>query len=135
MKLVRFGFVLLTIAVVYTAGLFISRWMANREIEQQIKTRQAQAYRPYPGTEGVTSVKILQFYAAPNVLSPGERSSLCYSVYLAKSVRLDPPVEEIEPSLNRCLPVTPKRDTRYTLTAVGEDGKTATASIEVKVAR
>ena len=135
MKRVRFGLVLLTIAVVYTACLFIRRWMTNREIEQQIKARQSSGYRAYPGTEGVTSVKILQFYAAPGLVSPGERSSLCYSVYLAKSVRLDPPVEKIEPSLNRCLPVSPKRNTRYTLTAVGEDGKTATASIEVKVAR
>jgi len=134
-KLVRFGLVLLTIAVVYTGCLFVRRWMTNREIEQQIKARQSSGYRPYPGTEGVTSVKILQFYATPNVLSPGERSSLCYSVYLAKSVRLDPPVEEIEPSLNRCLAVTPRHDTRYTLTAVGEDGQATTASIEIKVAR
>jgi site-specific recombinase XerD len=41
----------------------------------------------------------------------------------------------IRPSLNRCLYVAPRRDTRYTLTAGGADGKRATESLEIKVRR
>jgi hypothetical protein len=122
-------------AALYLIWVFGSRWSANQEWERRNQASHAPVYTPYPGTEGVTSVKILQFYAAPDSLDAGERSSLCYGVYKAKSVRIEPAVEPIEPSLNRCIEVAPKRTTTYTLTAVGDDGKTISASVKVKVGR
>jgi hypothetical protein len=38
------------------------------------------------------------------------------------------------PALNRCLYVQPQRETRYTLTAEGADGKRVTESFVLKVA-
>jgi len=51
----------------------------------------------------------------------------------ARSVRVDPPLEGVSPALSRCLEVGPERNTRYTLTAVGADGQTATESLALAV--
>ena len=61
-------------------------------------------------------LKILDFYGTP-AISRGEAALLCYSVVNAKSVRLDPPVEDVWPSLSRCFNVSPAKTTRYTFAA------------------
>jgi hypothetical protein len=134
MRILRLSlYVALAFAALYLVWTFAGRRMATREWERSIKARQAPAYTAYPGTEGVAGVKILQFYAMPGVLHAGERSSMCYGVVNAKTVRIEPEVEPIEPSLNRCLQISPRHDTRYTLTAEGADGKIVTASFVIKV--
>jgi hypothetical protein len=67
------------------------------------------------------------------MVTEGGSTVLCYSVSDAKSVRLDPPVESITPSLNRCIEVRPKGETRYTLTAEGSGGQTASQSVTIRV--
>ncbi len=126
-------YVALALAALYLVWTFGSRWDADREFERAIKAKRAPVYKEYPGVEGVTSVKILQFYAMPGALTAGEKASMCYGVVNAKTVRIEPEVEPVEPSLNRCLVISPKRDTRYTLTAEGQDGKIVSASFVVKV--
>jgi hypothetical protein len=78
-------------------------------------------------------VKITAFYTRDGVVIEGGSTVLCYGVSNAKSVRLDPPVEKISPSLNRCIEVRPRGETRYTLTAEGSDGQTASQSLTVSV--
>jgi hypothetical protein len=78
-------------------------------------------------------VKITAFYARDGVVTEGGSTVLCYGVSNAKSVRLDPPVEKISPSLNRCIEVRPRGEARYTLTAEGSDGQTASQSVTVSV--
>src|ERR1700722_5561749 len=68
-------------------------------------------------------VKIIAFYARDTVVTEGGNTLLCYDVSNAKSVRIDPPVEGVSPSLTRCVEIRPKGETRYTLTAVGADGQ------------
>lgn len=75
---------------------------------------------------------ILQFYGTPRI-SPGASGLLCYGVLNAKAVRLDPPVERVWPALSRCFDVSPAATTRYTLTAEGADGASASRSFEVTV--
>jgi hypothetical protein len=77
--------------------------------------------------------RILFFYPRDPILPKGEKSVLCYGVAEAKSVRLDPPVEDIKPSLSRCIEIAPKRTTTYTLTAVGQDGRSVTQSASVRI--
>jgi len=81
----------------------------------------------------VEPVKIVSFYPVEAVVAPGAKATLCYGVENAASVRLTPPVEAVWPSLSRCFTVTPRAATRYTLTAVGKDGKEASWTTEVKV--
>jgi hypothetical protein len=42
-------------------------------------------------------------------------------------------VEGVSPALSRCVTVQPEHDTRYTLTAEGKDGQTASASLTLAV--
>jgi hypothetical protein len=48
-------------------------------------------------------------------------------------VRLDPPIADLAPSLNRCIEAAPEHDTRYTLTAQSASGATAVSSFEIAV--
>ena len=80
------------------------------------------------------SVRITHFYAGPPVIEPGQTATVCYGVENAREVRLDPPVEPVRPLYHRCFQVSPRRDTTYTLEAVGADGRTARASFQIKVA-
>jgi hypothetical protein len=72
-------------------------------------------------------LKILQFYARDGVIIEDQSTVICYGVVNAKSLRIDPPMPGFYPALNRCVEVSPQHDTKYTLTAVGNDGQTASA--------
>ena len=78
-------------------------------------------------------VKILQFYASPPTVAKGESVLLCYGVENATAVRLDPPVERITPSLNRCVQDSPQQTSTYTLLATGANGTQASQTVNVKV--
>lgn len=78
--------------------------------------------------------KIVQFYVSPPAVARGERALLCYGVEDAEAVRIEPEVEPLKPSLSRCVEVTPKQTTTYTLTAEGKGGRT-TASLSLNVDR
>ena len=86
-----------------------------------------------PRESAVGPVKILQFYASPGTVAPGEPVSLCYGVENAHSVRLEPSIEEIRPSPNRCFQIMPKQDSKYSLIAEGFDGKQVSESLTVQV--
>ncbi|MEZ5356194.1 MAG: hypothetical protein R2762_26465 [Bryobacteraceae bacterium] len=77
--------------------------------------------------------KITQFYASPPAIPPGDRALLCYGVEDTKTVRLDPDVDRIAPSLARCIEVRPKSTTVYTLYAAGADGVEAQAAATVAI--
>ena len=126
--LVRYLWVPVAVSLVYLAWVFADRDQSNREYERELEHKTAPAVIDYG-----TSVKILQFYASPGTVVPGEQAILCYGVVNAKSVRIEPEVDVLWPALNRCLYVQPKQETRYTLTAEGADGKRVTASFVLKV--
>lgn len=67
--------------------------------------------------------KVLQFYAGQGVIRPGEHVTICYGVENTETVRIDPFIEQITPSLNRCIEAKPDKTTLYTLTAEGPDGR------------
>lgn len=77
------------------------------------------------------AVKITQFYASPVVIPKGTSGSLCYGVENAAKVMLQPAVDEVWPSPSRCVQIRPDKDTRYTLTATGADGKADVKTLDV----
>jgi hypothetical protein len=91
------------------------------------------ASREFMRIYGASGVKILQFYARDGDLVEGDKSVLCYGVLNATSVRMEPPVEGLTPSLNRCIEVAPERETRYTLIAEGADGRSVSESFVLGV--
>lgn len=81
----------------------------------------------------IEPVKITHFYAGSNEIPDNQSVGLCYGVENARSVRLEPPVEQLKPGYNRCFYLTPDRTTTYKLVAEGFDGGTASESLTVSV--
>lgn len=79
------------------------------------------------------AVKITQFYAVSGVIAPGEATRLCYGLENARAVRMEPPVEGVRPALSRCVEISPRTPTTYTLIAEGAAGAPASATVTVRV--
>ncbi len=86
-----------------------------------------------PPPAGAAPVRIVHFYASAAEVAAGQTVTICYGVENAANVRLDPPVEPLEPLFNRCFAVSVSRTTTYTLTAEGPDGRTVSESFTVRV--
>jgi hypothetical protein len=56
---------------------------------------------------------------------------MCYGVLNATSVRIEPPVDGVGVSINRCVQAVPRKDTRYTLFAEGRDGAVLSKSFVI----
>jgi len=82
---------------------------------------------------GGDALKILQFYARDGEVAPAQKTILCYGVLNAKTIRMDPVVEGLHPSVNRCVEVSPAKTTSYTLIAEGAGGATVSQSVTVRV--
>jgi hypothetical protein len=121
------------LGALYTAWVFTSRWNDNRRMEQAAAAERAKFDRQITEAYGSGQLKILNFYASPGLIRRDEKALVCYGVANAKAVRLDPPVERVWPSTSRCFPVTPERETQYTLTAEDGAGHTATQSFALQV--
>jgi len=121
-----------SLAAAYLAWTFVSRSISTNRWARRDRPAEAgnaEFARAYGGTD----VKILQFYARDGSLVEGTKSVICYGVLNAKSVRIEPRLEGVSPSLNRCVEVSGEKETRYTLTAEGADGRTVSESFVLGV--
>ncbi|HTM47781.1 MAG TPA: hypothetical protein VL285_03830 [Bryobacteraceae bacterium] len=123
----------LAIAVLYVAWVFVSRWTGNRSGQQTAEAEKAKADARIVEMYGSGKLKILHFYVTPGVIRKGQKALMCYGVANARSVKIEPGVERLVPSINRCLEIAPAADTRYTLTAEDESGSKAEVGVDVRV--
>jgi len=123
----------LVIAVLYVAWTFFSRWHDTSALERAANAERARADAKIVEMYGSGSLKILHFYATPGMIARGRKGLICYGVANAKTVRIDPGIEPLKPSISRCLEISPAADTRYTFTAEDETGHRAAASVLVRV--
>lgn len=123
------------IALAYLGSVLLGRYTANQHLAEREKLAQPSDDQKakFNATSGGTAVKILQFYARDGAITEDQSTILCYGVVNAKSVKVDPPVGDVYPALNRCIDIAPKHETKYTMTAEGNDGQTATADFTVSV--
>jgi hypothetical protein len=130
------AFVLLMVAA-YVAYILFSRYESNREYVAHNAEKQAQLQRQEDRQAleqmGGSELAIRTLYVSPSLIHRGESAQLCYDVDNAKTVTLDPPEGEVWPSHSRCLNLSPKKTTNYTLTAKGASGPAVTQSVELKV--
>ena len=128
--------VVLGVALVYLGWVFFSRWQDNREIEERAAARERAKREEDQRTVemlGGNRFDILAFYSSPDVIRRGETAQLCYGVSNAKSVRLEPQSDPVWPSYSRCVTVSPRKTTTYTLTAEDSEGHTKTATLLLQV--
>jgi hypothetical protein len=117
--------------LIYDGWVFYSRWQRRREVSRQkAEKEQAEASRTL---QLLGNLKILGFYAAPTVISLGNKAKICYSVVDAKSVRIEPPVEKLDPAFSFCFDIAPRKTTAYKLFAQDAAGHTVTADTAVQV--
>ncbi len=60
-------------------------------------------------------------------------ATVCYGVENAREVRIEPAVESLSPSPNRCFTVSPGQDPRYALIAEGVAGAPSSQSVSIRI--
>lgn len=127
-RTVSYGWVMVGVVALYVAFVLASRFggTVRLPLTQKIVSDVPLAYS---GSEP----RIAHFYSGTGVITRGESAVVCYGVLNVRSVKLEPPVEELSPSINRCFAVEPQATTSYRLIAEGNDGKPMTASFTVQV--
>jgi hypothetical protein len=120
-------------AVAYDGWIFYSRWKSARDAEQARRAEEVRRARQTLDLMGGTDFRIIGFYAVPQAIRRGTLAKLCYGVYGAKRVRIEPVVENVHPAISYCAQVAPRKDTEYKLIAEDGAGHTATASVAIKV--
>jgi hypothetical protein len=126
------------IALAVVGWIFFSRWQENRGIERRAleerTQKQQESDRAAVEQLGGNDLAIQMFYVSPTSIRRGEAAQLCYGVANAKTIKLEPESNvAIWSSHNRCIDVTPKKTTSYTLTIASASGETKAQSVEVKV--
>src|SRR5882724_7153394 len=76
------------------------------------------------------AVRITMFYASPPNPPLGEKTLVCYGVENATEVRLEPPVEQVWPTVSRCFDFVPRKASTLKLTATGKN-QSVTQSLEI----
>lgn len=124
----------LIVAALYVAWTFYSRYESNRKAQEAIQAEKEQARkRVVEQIYGSGEIKFTTFGADSGVLKRGETTQLCYGVVNAKTVKLDPPVEQAKPTYYHCVEIAPKTTTTYTITAADGKGNSKSQSITVQV--
>jgi hypothetical protein len=134
-RLLPFLAVALAAAVLYDGWIFYSRWSSARRAEQAQQEKEASDARKTIEMLGGDQLKILDFYVSPAVVNRGGHAVLCYGVNGAKTVRIEPHVEDVRPALSHCMQISPGADTEYKLTAADAAGHEVSQSVAVKVSR
>ena len=124
-------------ALAYVGFLILSRYESNRDFERRNAEKAAEQQREEDRAAieqlGGSELAIRALYVSPASIHRGQSAQLCYDVANAKTVTLDPPVGEVWPSHNRCLDLSPRKTTTYTLTIADASGKSASQSVELQV--
>jgi hypothetical protein len=126
--------IVVLVAAAYSGFIVWSRWHERRVAVKQEQASERENARRVVETYGGDRLTILHFYATESAVKSGATTTLCYGVSNAASVRIDPTVADVWPSISRCLDVHPKQSTTYKFTASDKSGheETATVAIQVK---
>jgi hypothetical protein len=123
--------------ILYVSYVLYARHESSKEYERKTKEHQVEQRREEDRLAveqlGGSELAIRGLYVSPRSIHAGESAQLCYDVANAKTVTLDPPAGEVWPSHSRCLNISPRKTTTYTLTIKDAAGKTVSQSVELPV--
>jgi archaellum component FlaF (FlaF/FlaG flagellin family) len=124
----------LIIAILYVAWTFYSRYERNQKAQQALQTQEKeQRNRVLGQVYGSGEIRFITFSADSGALKRGESTQLCYGVVNAKTVKIDPPVEQAKPTYHHCLEIAPKTTTTYTIIAEDGKGNSKSQSLTIQV--
>jgi hypothetical protein len=133
-KILPFTTIGVIIAALYVAWIFYSRHESEAAAQRALDAKQEeQRQRTVSTVFGNGEIKFSMFSADRGLLKRGEKTELCYGVVNAKTVKLDPPVEDIKPTYRHCLDIAPTKTTTYTITADDGAGHTKSSTLTVRV--
>jgi hypothetical protein len=133
-KMLPFTTALLIIVALYVGYTVFSRWKERRAASEQATREQVEGARKSYEAYGSGQVKVLNFNITPAIMRKGDKASICYGVSNAKTVTIEPkPDENVWPSMARCVEVSPKQTTTYTITAQDANGKADTKNVTINV--
>jgi len=123
--------------ILYVSYVLYSRYESSKEYERQTKERQNEQRREEDRLAveqlGGSELAIRGLYVSSAAIHPGESAQLCYDVANAKTVTLDPPAGDVWPSHSRCLNISPRKTTTYTLTIANAAGNKVSQTVELRV--
>ena len=137
-KILRYTPILILILAIYVGFVLYSRWSDDRYLAAKTREHAAEQRREEDQRSldnmGGNEFKILGFYATPGWVHRGDNVDLCYGVANAQTVKIEPDIHQaLWPSVSRCVPITPKKTTTYTLTADDGHGNTKTVSFTLEI--
>jgi hypothetical protein len=133
-KILPYTTVAVIIAALYVAWTFYSRHEANVEAQRRLAAEQAEhRQREAQTIFGSGGLSFRTWSADKSAVRPGEVAHICYGIVDAKTVRIEPPVEQLKPSYLHCFEVRPKETTTYTITATDAAGHTASQQLTIQV--
>lgn len=133
-KVLPYTTVMLVIAALYVGYTFYSRHQADVEAQARIAAQKQEAEkRTVDAVFGDGEIKFTTFYIDTRSLKRGDTARLCYGVVNATSVKIDPPVEQLKPTYEHCFEISPKKTTKYTITAEDGKGHSKSESLELPV--
>jgi hypothetical protein len=122
----------LGIGTAYLGWVWLQRHNGDLRLARTLQARHGRVSGAGHDDSG-TAVKITQFYAIFGEMTDADRNTICYGVANAKTVRMEPLIENLWPTATRCFWVEPRQDITYKLIAEGFDGSQTSASFEVHV--
>ena len=133
-KVLPYTTVVVILAALYVAWTFYSRHEASVKAQRQLAAQQEQHRKREAQTIfGSGGLSFRTWSADKAVVRPGEVAHICYGIVDAKTVKIDPPVEQLKPSYLHCFEVRPKQTTTYTITAADAAGHTASQQLTIQV--
>lgn len=125
--------VFVLIAALYAGWTFYSRWSDAVQARRATQAREAERDRKDVELNGGSQLKITMLYASPVVVRKGQTAQICYGVVNASNVAFNPLIDNVWPSRNRCVNVSPQKSTTYTLVADDGAGHADKAQVSLQV--
>jgi hypothetical protein len=123
--------------LLYVSYILYARYASNRQYQRKMEERRAEQRREEDRLAveqlGGSELAIRGLYLSPRSIRSGETAELCYDVANAKTVTLDPPAGAVWPSHSRCLNLSPRKTTTYTLSIKDAAGNTVSQTVELLV--
>jgi len=118
----------------YLGWVFWSRARQTRMIEERAAEKRREQDAQTVDAMGGNRFEILAFYATSYEIDPGDSDTLCYSTSNATSVAISPaPKGNVRPAYERCVSVSPRKTTTYTLTAGDAGGHSKSVTVTIRV--